>query len=525
MVARWISVLDTYDMVLEHRRGALHCNADTLSRRPHRKCKRIDCPDCTNADLLSVENTETCSTKAASEIPTPIRVIQTDPGETSIAVHDDVEDDSIPNWLSMWSEEQISCWQKADPDIKIIFELKSLHLAKPPKECIQGCSYSVRTLWNLWDLLIVQNNVLYYLFETDTSEVKNLLIAPYVIRSKILNHLHNAHVAGHLGRDKTLNSVRRRFFWPGMTSDVSQWCRTCNQCAQAKPGPGLGHYYLQQSTVGFPFDRIAIDILGPCPVTRNANEYLIVITDYFTKWTESFAVSNHTALTVADKLVTEVFCRFGVPSQLHSDQGREFMSDLFTQICVLLNIDKTRTCPYRPQSDGLVERMNRTLIQMLSIFVNDNRNDWDDHLPYLLMAYRSTIQDSTGFAPHKLMFGRDMMCPIDIISGFMPKNENILCPVQYVEWVKHTLSLTYEFVNSNLNRAASRQKKNYDRGAKPRAFDEGSFVWRWYPPKAGLKLALGWTGPYHVEKKLSDVLYKIRLLPERRFFGRTCRSS
>ncbi|CAC5375615.1 unnamed protein product [Mytilus coruscus] len=395
----------TVSLIIDTLVGKFICtSSNSTVLCPEPLCKRTDCPDCTNANLLSVENNETCSTKVASEILTPIRVIQTDPREISIAVQDDTEDDSIPNWLSMWSEEQISCWQKADPDIKIIFELKSLHLAKPPKSVFNG-----------------------------------------------------VHIL------------------------------------------------------------IAIDILGTCPVTRNANEYLIVITDYFTKWTESFAVSNHTALTVADKLVTEVFCRFGVPSQLHSDQGREFMSDLFTQICILLNIDKTRTCPYRPQSDGLVDRINRTLIQMLSIFVNDNRNDWDDHLPYLLMAYRSTIQDSTGFAPHKLLFGRDMMCPIDIISGFMPKNENILCPVQYVEWVKHTLSLTYKFVNSNLNRAASRQKKNYDRGAKPRAFEEGSFVWRWYPPKAGLKLALGWTGPYHVEKKLSDVLYKIRLLPDRRF--------
>ncbi|CAC5392160.1 unnamed protein product [Mytilus coruscus] len=293
----------------------------------------------------------------------------------------------------------------------------------------------------------------------ENSETKALLVAPYEVKSEILKQLHDSRVAGHLGRDKTLDSVKRRFFWPGMTTDVSRWCKTCNECAQAKAGPGLGRYPLQQSVVGDPFDRIALDILGPCPISGNGNEYLIVITDYFSKWTESFSVPNHTALTVADKLVTEVFCRFGMPSQIHSDQGREFESELFAQVCSLLNIEKTRTCPYRPQSDGLVERMNRTLIQMLSIFVNDNRNDWDDHLPFLLMAYRSTIQDSTGFSPFKMLFGRNMTCPLDLISGFSFKNKNSLCPAQYVEWIKHTLTVTYHFANENLLKAASRQKK------------------------------------------------------------------
>ncbi|CAG2236790.1 unnamed protein product [Mytilus edulis] len=177
-------------------------------------------------NLLSVENTETCSTKAASEIPT-IRVIQTDPGETSIAVHDDIEDDSIPNWLSMWSRNKFHAGKKLIQTLKSFFELKSLHLAKPPRSAFKG-----------------------------------------------------VHIL------------------------------------------------------------IAIDILGPCPVTRNANEYLIVITDYFTKWTESFAMSNHTVLTVADKLVTEVFCRFGVPSQLHSDQGRVYIRFIMAEIdSIIIDVD------------------------------------------------------------------------------------------------------------------------------------------------------------------------------------------
>ena len=103
--------------------------------------------------------------------------------------------------------------------------------------------------------------------------------------------------------------------------------------------------------------------------------------DYFTKWTEAFALRNHTAMSVAEVLVQEFIGRFGVPHSIHSDQGREFESQLIAQLCRLLHMKKTRTTPYNPTSDGMVERMNRTVKQMLSSLVNETQNNWDDHLP------------------------------------------------------------------------------------------------------------------------------------------------
>lgn len=159
--------------------------------------------------------------------------------------------------------------------------------------------------------------------------------------------LHNQRTAGHLGRDKTLKSVQSRFYWPGMSSAVARWCRECNQCARRKAGPGLGKSPLQQSFVGAPMDRIGIDILE-CPVSNDGNQYIMVICDYFTKWVEAYPVPNHTAIVVSDKLVTEFFSRFGLPKQIHSDQGREFESELFSHLCKRLGVEKTRTTPYRP---------------------------------------------------------------------------------------------------------------------------------------------------------------------------------
>ncbi len=152
--------------------------------------------------------------------------------------------------------------------------------------------------------------------------------------------------------------------------------------------------------------------------------YILVISDYFTKWTESYALVNHRAKTVAKTLVDEFICRYGTPMVIHSDQGRDFESKLFKEMCILLSIKKTRTTPYHPQSDGQVERFNRTLLNMLSKHVEDDQTDWDIHIPHVMMAYRSSQNESTKFSPALLMFGHELRLPIYVVVGDPPGAEN-----------------------------------------------------------------------------------------------------
>ena len=126
---------------------------------------------------------------------------------------------------------------------------------------------------------------------------------------------------------------------------------------------------------------------------------------------------------MAEILVKEVVCRFGVPQQIHSHQGRNFESALFAEICQLLGIKKTRTTPYHPQSDGMVERFNRTLETQLSKFADENQEDWDLHIPFLLMAYRSANHETTGYSPTMMMLGREPKPPIDLMFG---RHEDLL---------------------------------------------------------------------------------------------------
>ncbi|MES9884898.1 MAG: reverse transcriptase domain-containing protein [Sedimenticola sp.] len=523
MLARWISVLETYDFEIQYRKGSLHSNADFMSRKPPRLCKRTNCPDCEKTRSRTVQpnrHRPIGSIRPVDEEPDAGTVTggaqqsQT-VGHGAEKAHRDLSEipEILPNWLDCWSTTQIKQWQAEDETLSTIVQFKRSFESKPPNSELRKHPTPVRALWSLWESLhVTEDDVLYFRSVSHpNNDTRHVLVAPSKLKTVIFERLHCSRVAGHLGRDKTISSIKRRFFWAGMSSDIRRWCKECSQCAQSKPGPGLGKAPLSQFKVGSPLDVLAIDIVGPLPMTENGNEYIIVAGDYFSKWKEAFAVPDHTALTVADKIVTEIVCRMGAPTQIHTDQGREFQSHLFGHMCKLLGIDKTHTTPYRPQSDGLVERFNKTLKTMLKAYVNENRSNWDEQIPFVLMAYRSTIHDSTGCTPNSLMLGREVALPIDLMVG----NPNsggtgeFSCPVQYVNWLEHRMHKSFKFVAENLDRSAKHQKKYYDRGLKPRTFESGCFVWRWYPPKANLSLGLGWTGPYKILTKLTDLSYEI----------------
>ena len=169
-------------------------------------------------------------------------------------------------------------------------------------------------------------------------------------RPDIMHHLHGGN-AGHLGEMKTLSRLRERFYWPGHASDVCMLCKTYSHCAARKNPTHTCRAPLQSMVAGYPMQIVAVDIVGPFPLGESGNTYVLVASDYFTRWVEAYGIPNQEAITVATKLVDELFCRFSIPEQLHSDQGRQFESNLMQEVRKLLHVNKTRTTPYHPQSD------------------------------------------------------------------------------------------------------------------------------------------------------------------------------
>ena len=267
---------------------------------------------------------------------------------------------------------------------------------------------------------------------------------------------------------------------------------------------------------GVKFERIAVDIAGPFPKTDNGFVYILVIADYFTKFTEIFPLKNIEAETVAETMFRGWIKRYGCPQEIHSDQGSQFESQIFQEMCKLLQINKTRTTAYHPQSDGLIERMNRTIKEILAKYISVNQTDWDKFVDSVVFAYNSTIHDTTGITPYRMVFGEEIVLPVDLATekvnaeqSTIPKNQ-----AEYVRELQRSLNEMYDIVRDVTNKLSFRQKRYYDRNVRSTNYDVGDLVRR-SQPKVMIgtksKLARKWTGPWIIMQRLSDVLYKIQV--------------
>ena len=373
-------------------------------------------------------------------------------------------------------------------------------------------SYSLKALWSQFQWLEVYEGILSRRFDNfaDGTHFYQAVV-PRNSRRLVLQYCHDIKTAGHLGIKKTLSRVRQRFYWPGLDSDVKSYIAGCTACMKRKDPNPTKRAPMGIVRSGYPMERMAIDILGELPQTHNGNKYILVISDYFTKWTESLPMPNMVACTVAKLLVENVFCRFGIPRKLHSDQGRQFESKLFQEMCKLLDIDKTRTTPYHPQSDGMVERFNRTLVTMLSAYVDDNHKDWDEHLPYVMMAYRSTDHETTGMSPNKLMFGREVSTPLDLMFEIPPPVKQIPNH-QWVWELQERIESAHAIVRQYTQQSMHRQKLIHDTRISYERFNIGDQVLVFFPVKkicTSSKLTQFWKGPFKIIEKISDLLYKV----------------
>lgn len=271
----------------------------------------------------------------------------------------DIKDSEIEN--------KIKSLQTNDPDLNEIIKWV-VNKQKPQWEDISHTSETLKYYWVRFDSLSHSDGVLYHKWEGIVPKYQSVLLKS--LAWEVLVNIHCNITGGHLGVNKTLSKVRDKYFWHKMSQDVKNFCNACDKCGARKSPNKAPKALLQKYVVGVPMERWAIDILGPLPLTPKKNMYLMVVGDYFTKWIDAIPVKNKKSVTVAHKFITHIVAIFGVPMQIHSDQGQTFESEVFKEICQILGIDKTRTTPYRPQSDGMIERANRTIENMLATFVS-----------------------------------------------------------------------------------------------------------------------------------------------------------
>ncbi|KFD60666.1 hypothetical protein M514_27175 [Trichuris suis] len=357
-----------------------------------------------------------------------------------------------------------------------------------PNNCPEGVSRDFRILWGKKDALLLLNGTLYRRWENcNRRDPLLLLVVPTHMRAQILEQLH------------------------GMAKDVDLWCKSCDTCARQK-GHRRTRLPLQPLQAGYPFQRIGVDFLGPLPTTTTGKRYVLTVCDYFTKWAEAFATDNMEATTVAKVLTDNFVTRFGPPESVHSDQGRSFEARLMTELFQLLGIKKTRTTAYHPQSNGLVERFNRTLLDTLAALAEDSPERWDDMLPWATFAYNTSIHETTGITPFLALFGREARLPIDLQYD-LPSNDHSPSVTIYVQELRKKLQDVHASVRQHAGMRQQQQKNYYDRRCHGNSFQQGDRVWLAVPRKG--KISPRWDGPFVIKHRITEQIYRLDRRPKR----------
>ena len=430
-LARWGMALQELDLKIEYRPGKGNTRADALSRYP--------------VSLLPSDcaRTQTCSLVAAMEAQRH--------DESGEECGEDILADRHNESGEECGEDILADRQRADPHLRdTILYLETGDLPsenRRARELVLG-----RAQFTLSDRVL-------YRIEAD----KTLrIIPPEADRQKLFREVHEGPFAGHLREAKIHGELSRHYWWPGMRSDLAKWCRSCMLCATRSVGKPV-RPPLTPIPVSGPFDRVGVDVLQ-LPKTSSGKRYAVVFMDYLTKWPEVFATSDQTAPTIAKLLVEEVISRHGVPSQLLSDRGPSFLSRLLLGVCSVMGVKKVNTSAYHPQSDGLVERFNRTLTDMLAKTVKPGV-EWDARLPYVLFAYRATLQVSTSESPFFLLYGRDPQLPTELALSPPVQRDSVQLD-DYKSRMVRAMSETWELARQSIKKAQGKQKIHHDKTAR-----------------------------------------------------------
>lgn len=339
------------------------------------------------------------------------------------------------------------------------------------------------------------------------------MVVPESFQQEVLTACHDNPTGGHFGSERTYETVRLRYYWRGLYNDVKHWCSSCTLCYTKKsPKNKVKGKLIPIEVAVDAFYRVGIDIVGPLPKTTQGNKYIVVMTDYLTKYPEAVAVSNITAQTVARVVYDEIMCRHGAPSVLLSDRGAQFLSELVLEMCKIMGIKKATTSSYNPKCNGLTERFNGTLIQSLAMYTGAKQDDWDQYITSVLFAYRvSRATSSTHLSPFFLLHGRHPKLPID--TALLVPPEKLKSAGQHLKEIIEKLEVYQTVAKENIRRARDKMQKHYDKNAKHPDFESGDHVWIYAPylkKKLTKKLLHLWHGPMYLVEKITPVTFRVR---------------
>jgi transposase InsO family protein len=481
----WKAELEMYDMEVIHRPGNAHINADALSRLP----------DCQQCQLKHKDPADRRHVKVFQSVSSSVSSAK----KASASHHMVMRVTSEPLPQPHWD-------MKHDPELGPM-----IALMRAGKLCQNDTPYAVKTgnsklkeLWKQRHSLRLRGYVLYLV-----KEEKYRLVVPVKERRGLIKSIHYS--VGHGGMDKVIYVTRESYYWPGMEEDIQLCIRDCLECQLTKLKHVKDRAPLQPSLVGEPFERVAIDITGPFRQSKHGYKYILAIVDYFSKYSVLVPLKQVDAETVAIKIFRHWISYFGAPQVIHSDRGANFEAELFKKQCELFGIKKTKTSPYYPQADGLVERLFRTIKPLISATVASHKLSWCEAIPFVEMGLRCSVQSTIGCSPFEVLFGRRMRLPLLWQGTPSLKSPKVRNCGSYIQKLQDTLEDIRDVVARHMRNAIQKQANYYNLNRTNITIRVGDKVLvrvEGHIPADFPKYR--YTGPYQVVQKNNYWSYKLK---------------
>ena len=299
---------------------------------------------------------------------------------------------------------------------------------------------------------------------------------PVSSRQVVIEKEHVLPESAHGGIRKTLERIRRLYYWPKMTIDVHRYVTNCIICKQTKASnqatrPPLGKLIIPLR----PWQKIYIDLLGPYPRSTNGKTFIFIVLDHLTKFVYLKTLSKASAVNVIACLRNEIFSLFNVPQTIHSDNGNQFKGKEFQSLIKEYGINHVKTAYYSPQSNAS-ERVNRSIVAAIRAYLIDKHTAWDKHLPQISTALRNSIHESTGYSPHFLLYGYHKM---GHGQDYKLLQELNMLDEGAIDWMKVSdrLQIVHDEVKKNLVSAYNKYAARYNLRTRERSLNVGQIVY------------------------------------------------